>query len=74
MNLYIASTLDWREQGIQLRMETRYPETGDIRITVEAAKPRRRHHPPPHSVLAARDPWSTVNGENIHHHARPGSF
>ncbi len=39
VNLFISSTLDWREQGLTLRMETRYPETGDIRLTVGAAVP-----------------------------------
>jgi len=39
VNLFIASTLDWREKGMKLRLETRYPEDGVIRLAVEAAAP-----------------------------------
>ena len=74
VNLYIASILDWSEQGIQLRMETRYPEAGDIRITVQAAKPAN-------AILHLRIPsWLkgtpvvTVNGEKSTTTARPGSY
>lgn len=39
VNLFIASTLDWSEKGIKLRLETSYPENGIIRLAVEAAAP-----------------------------------
>ena len=39
VNLYIPSTLDWTEQGLKLRLETRYPESGAIRLTVDSASP-----------------------------------
>jgi DUF1680 family protein len=36
---YASSTLDWRENGLQLRQETRYPEDGVVRIHLEAKAP-----------------------------------
>jgi DUF1680 family protein len=39
VNLYIPSTLDWRERGLKMRLETAYPEIGRIRLTFEAAAP-----------------------------------
>ncbi len=39
VNLYIPSTLDWRERGLKVRLETRYPEDGRIRLTFEADAP-----------------------------------
>ena len=38
VTLYAASTLDWREQGLTLRVDTRYPDDGRVRITVDAAR------------------------------------
>ena len=39
VNLFIPATLDWREQGMKLRLETRYPESGIIRLAIDAVKP-----------------------------------
>ena len=39
VNLYIPSTLDWRERGLRIRMETRYPENGLIRLLMDADAP-----------------------------------
>lgn len=39
VNLFIPTTLDWREQGMKLRLKTRYPESGIIRLAVDAVKP-----------------------------------
>ncbi|MFO1490486.1 MAG: glycoside hydrolase family 127 protein [Kiritimatiellia bacterium] len=39
VNQFIPSTLDWREQGLRLRLETRYPANGDIRLALEAVQP-----------------------------------
>ena len=39
MNLYIPSTLDWSEQGIQLTMETDYPNADTIQFTLNCDTP-----------------------------------
>lgn len=36
---YAASTLDWREQGLRLTQETRYPEDGAMRLRIAAKSP-----------------------------------
>ena len=65
VNLYIASTADWAEQGVGFRMETAYPFGEDIAITVETlGRPRD-------FAVALRIPgWCegaalTVNGKPI---------
>ncbi len=39
VNLYIPSTLDWREQGMKIRLDTRYPEDGRIRLALDMSRP-----------------------------------
>ena len=39
VNLYIPSMLDWNEQGMKIRLDTHYPETGNIRLTLEMSHP-----------------------------------
>lgn len=65
-NLYIAgaATVDWNGADFKLRQETRYPWAGDVKITVEPAKPTD-------VAIKLRVPqWCTsasvrVNGERI---------
>lgn len=37
VNLFIASTLDWRERGIKLTQSTRFPDESRTRLTVDGA-------------------------------------
>ncbi|MGQ3054562.1 MAG: beta-L-arabinofuranosidase domain-containing protein [Roseateles sp.] len=37
VNLFVASTLDWRERGIKLTQSTRFPDESRTRLTVEGA-------------------------------------
>ncbi len=39
VNLFIASELNWKEQGISLRQETSFPEDDTTRLTIKAARP-----------------------------------
>jgi DUF1680 family protein len=39
VNLFIASELDWREKGIRIRQDTRFPEEHSTRLTVHTDKP-----------------------------------
>ena len=55
VNLYIPSTLDWREGGWKLALETRYPHDGEIRLRVLRA-------PRGESALALRIPgWAATH-------------
>jgi uncharacterized protein len=39
INLFIPSTLDWKEKGLALRQTTKFPEVGTTRLEVTAGKP-----------------------------------
>lgn len=74
VNLYIPSELDWPEKGFRLRLETRYPESEEVKLTVAAA----RSEP---VALRLRIPgWLQrpavlkLNGEPLEASASPGSY
>ena len=74
VNLLLASELTWREKGLVLRQETRFPEeaTTDLRLRLE--KPARfalrlRHPAWADGALEVR-----VNGEGHAASSRPGSY
>ena len=39
VNLFIASTLNWRDKGVTVTQNTRFPDENTTRFTIEAAKP-----------------------------------
>jgi DUF1680 family protein len=41
VNLFIASELNWREKGLRIRQDTRFPEEDSSRLVFTAAKPVR---------------------------------
>jgi DUF1680 family protein len=41
VNLFIPSTVTWRERGLVLTQRTRFPDDDATRLTVEAARPTR---------------------------------
>ncbi|MFT3829010.1 MAG: glycoside hydrolase family 127 protein [Opitutaceae bacterium] len=41
VNLFVASELDWRERGVRVRQETRFPDEAATRLTIATAKPQR---------------------------------
>jgi len=72
VNLYIPSTLDWRERGAELELATRYPDDGRVSLTLRRlAVPRR-------FALALRRPaWCAsltvaVNGRPVAGRTRAG--
>jgi len=73
VNLFIASTLDWKEKGITLKQVTSFPETGKTRLEVNAASPQEFD-------LHIRHPgWASTVSVKINGHAaasshKPGSF
>jgi len=40
VNLFIASTLDWRERGIRLTQDTHFPDADSTRLTLELDRPK----------------------------------
>ena len=74
LNLFIASELNWKEKGLTVRQETRFPEEDSTRLTLKSEKPI-------HLALKIRYPsWAqsgvtlTVNGKQQAVQAEPGSY
>lgn len=75
VNLFIASTVNWQEQGIKLIQQTRFPDEPKTSFKIEAAEPTA-------FTLKIRYPeWVkegglkvSVNGETVAVDAKPGSY
>jgi uncharacterized protein len=73
VNLFLASTLTWRERGVTLKQSTRFPDADTTRLEFTIAKPQALK-------LKIRQPsWCaamslTVNGKRKIVSRRPGSY
>lgn len=56
VNLFVASRLDWKEKGITLTQETRFPDEETSRLTLRMKKPVKAR-------LLIRHPWWSKAGE-----------
>ena len=74
VNLFIASVLDWRANGLTLRQETRYPMQASTKLLISCEKPR------PLTLKIRRPSWATkefqilVNGQKQAIDSTPGSY
>lgn len=74
VNLFIASELNWREKGLRVRQETRYPEEDSTRLSFTADTPVRL------AVKIRFPAWATsgmtlsVNGAAQAVTGKPGSY
>lgn len=73
VNLFIASTLDWRSRSLTLRQETRWPNDDVSKISIQTDKPQcfslRIRHPFWSDKLIVR-----VNGEMVSDATAPSSY
>jgi DUF1680 family protein len=73
VNLFIASTLNWKERGIVLKQTTSFPETGKSRLEIKTASAQK-------FTLHLRHPaWAAtasikINGGRAKTSRQPGSF
>jgi DUF1680 family protein len=74
VNLYVPSTADWKSAGVQLAMDTDFPEGESASLKLTPAKPKQL-------TLAFRRPaWAgkgfaiTVNGKSIRIFSMPGTY
>lgn len=73
VNLFIASTLSWKEKGIELKQITSFPESGKARLEIKADAPQN-------ITLHIRHPgWTStasvsINGKAAESSRKPGSF
>jgi uncharacterized protein len=74
VNLFLASELHWREQGLHLRQDTRFPFEDSSTLSVTADKPVRL------AVKVRYPSWATggievrVNGSPVAVAEKPGSY
>jgi DUF1680 family protein len=75
LNLLIAAELDWREKGLVVRQETRFPEEDTATLTFTAREPvqlaLRVRYP---SWVAPGAMKVTVNGQEEPVNAAPGAY
>jgi DUF1680 family protein len=74
VNLFVPSEVSWKEKGVRLVQETRFPEGDTTSLTVRAAKPTRM-------ALRIRVPywigeggWAKLNGRQLDAFAGPSSY
>jgi uncharacterized protein len=74
VNLFIASELSWKEKGLTLRQETKYPEQGLTRMSLTCDKPLEL-------AIHVRRPWWTtktfeirINGQKQEIASQPGDY
>ena len=73
VNLFIPSTLNWRERGIKLTQSTHFPDADTTRLTVdEGGKFTMKIRYP--SWVAAGRMQVKVNGKAVKVEGRPGSY
>jgi len=73
VNLFIASTLQWRDRGITVHQETRFPDEDVTRLRFEGSAAQRL------SLVLRQPAWCetmavTVNGRRTATARRPGSY
>jgi hypothetical protein len=74
VNLFIASELDWKQQGAKIRQETRFPESPSTELKIETSQPSR------FAVHLRIPSWIAgfatirVNGKESEIFATPGSY
>jgi DUF1680 family protein len=74
VNLFIASELNWRQKGLYLTQETRYPEADMMRFTFKTRKPVTLAVRLRYPAWATQGVTVTVNGQPKSVNAKPGSF
>ena len=73
VNLFIPSTLHWREKGVRITQSTRFPDEGNTRLTVDApGKFTMKIRYP--AWVAAGKMVVRVNGRAVKLDAAPGAY
>lgn len=73
VNLFIASTVDWKEQGVTITQSTQFPQEAGTKLQIKAARPAR-------FVMNIRHPaWCAnvtikLNGNALVTSSTPGSY
>ncbi|MEO5712766.1 MAG: beta-L-arabinofuranosidase domain-containing protein, partial [Luteolibacter sp.] len=73
VNLFMASELDWKEMGVKLRQETKFPDSDAMRFSLGAVKPVKFALKIRHPYWCAL-PVVKVNGQAIPVTSQPSSY
>lgn len=73
VNLYMPTTLDWKERGLKVTQETKFPAEDRTRLTLSMLNPQQM------TVYLRYPSWSgkaevTVNGKKVSVKQKPGSY
>lgn len=74
VNLFIASELNWKEQGLSVRQETNFPEEDTTRLTMKVAKPVRLALKLRYPNWAQHGASLTLNGKAQPVVEKPGAY
>ena len=74
INLFVPSELTWKEKGLVLRQETRFPEDHRTRLTFHTDRPLRLRLNIRHPAWATSGATVDVNGRRVAASAQPGSY
>ncbi|NLZ72326.1 MAG: glycosyl hydrolase, partial [Bacteroidales bacterium] len=74
VNLFIPSTLNWRNKGIQLTQETCFPETNEIRIRINECNSKSFILNFRHPSWAKSEIAVSLNGRKIDAESHPGDY
>lgn len=74
VNLFIPSVLSWKEKGLTLRQETRFPEADTTRLELTCQEPVAMTLRVRYPAWAERSVTVRVNGEPAEVAAKPGSY
>jgi DUF1680 family protein len=74
VNLFLASELTWREKGLVVRQETRFPDEDRTRLVLRLEKPARFALRLRHPAWAKDGLAVSVNGQAEPAGSRPGSY
>lgn len=74
VNLFIASEVDWKEKGIKLRQETRFPDEGKTTLIFQCEKPCELALRVRHPYWAGNGFGILVNGQPVTIHSTPSSY
>jgi hypothetical protein len=74
VNLFLASQVTWREKGLTLRQETRFPDEDRTRLVLRLEKPLRLALRLRHPAWVKNGFAASVNGQAVALDSRPGSY
>ena len=74
LNLFIASELNWRQKGVTIRQETKYPEQDNTRLVFTCDKPVELVLHVRHPAWASSGMQISINGQRQSIDSKPGTY